>query len=86
MRTMTISLSDQQVSRIQQAVESGAYASDSDVLRDAVRLWEQREDIRDLELRQLKQAYAEGMASGPGRAVAPDALLAEFKGRAAKRG
>ena len=81
MQTMMISLSPQQASRIQQAVETGDYASNSEVVRDALRLWEQREDIRSLELAQLKRAYDEGVASGPARGVEAEALLEEFKAR-----
>ena len=86
MRTMTISLSPQQATRIQQAVETGDYASNSEVLRDALRLWEQREEIRALEIAKLKRAYADGMASGPARDIEADDLLASFKARAATRG
>ncbi len=86
MRTMTISLSPQQASRIQKAVETGAYASNSEVLRDALRLWEQREEMRALELAQLKQAYVEGMASGPAREVTVAGLLKGFKGKRRSRG
>lgn len=86
MRTMTVSLSQQQASRVQQAVESGAYASNSEVVRDALRLWEQREEIRALELARLKRAYDEGMASGAPRAVDAEALLEKFKDKALKRG
>ncbi|WP_371126373.1 type II toxin-antitoxin system ParD family antitoxin [Bosea sp. (in: a-proteobacteria)] len=64
MRPLTISLSPKQLARLSQAVESGAYASNSEVVRDALRLWEQREEIRALELARLKQAYEEGLASG----------------------
>jgi antitoxin ParD1/3/4 len=85
MRTMTISLSPQQASRIQKAVETGAYASNSEVLRDALRLWEQREELRALELAQLEQAYAEGMASGPAREVTAAGLLTGFKGKRRSR-
>jgi antitoxin ParD1/3/4 len=85
MRTMTISLSPQQATRIQQAVETGHYASNSEVLRDALRLWEQREEIRALELSKLKLAYGEGMASGIPREIEAEALLEDFKDRA-KRG
>ncbi|WP_055038744.1 type II toxin-antitoxin system ParD family antitoxin [Blastochloris viridis] len=86
MRTMTVSLSQQQASRVQQAVESGAYASNSEVVRDALRLWEQREEIRALELAKLKRAYDEGMASGAVRPVDAEALLEKFKDKALKRG
>jgi antitoxin ParD1/3/4 len=65
MRPLTISLSSHQLTRLGQAVDSGAYASNSEVVRDALRLWEQREQLRDLEIARLKQAYAEGLNSGP---------------------
>jgi antitoxin ParD1/3/4 len=64
MRPVTISLSPQQVERLNTAVESGAYASSSEVIREALRLWEQREEMRALEIARLKQAYEEGLASG----------------------
>ena len=86
MRTMTISLSPQQAARVQQAVETGAYASNSEVLRDALRLWEQREELRGLELAKLKQAYTEGLASGEGKEVTAESLLASFKDKAIVRG
>jgi antitoxin ParD1/3/4 len=64
MRPLTISLSPQQLARLNKAVESGAYASNSEVVREALRMWEQREEIRELELARLKKAYEEGLASG----------------------
>lgn len=86
MKTLTISLSPQQIGRVQRAVETGAYASNSEVLREALRLWEQREELRAMELEQLKTAYREGMASGEGRQVSANELLKGFKAEAAKRG
>lgn len=79
MRPLTISLSPKQLSRLSQAVESGAYASNSEVVRDALRLWEQREEIRALELARLKQAYDEGIASGEPVEMTADELLARIK-------
>lgn len=86
MRTMTISLSPQQAERIEAAVETGNYASNSEVLRDALRLWEDREERRLATIARLKRAYDEGIASGEGRSVTTEQLLTEFKARAAKRG
>ncbi|MDH7796853.1 MULTISPECIES: type II toxin-antitoxin system ParD family antitoxin [unclassified Beijerinckia] len=85
MRTMTISLSPQQASRIQQAVETGDYASNSEVIREALRLWEQREEMRTLDLARLRQAYAEGMASGAGQDVTAEGLLQDFKRKKTRR-
>ena len=83
---MTVSLSPQQATRIEEAVATGSYASNSEVVREALRLWEQREEIRAAELAKLKLAFVEGTASGPGRAVDADTLLSEFKRRTVQRG
>lgn len=85
MRTLTISLSSQQASRVQRAVETGAYASNSEVMRDALRLWEQREELRALEIARLKRAYDEGISSGEGREIDRATLLAELKAEARSR-
>ena len=79
MRPLTVSLSPQQLARIQRAVESGSYASNSEVLREALRLWEHREDLRNQELEQLKDAYALGMASGASREFDAHEFLASVK-------
>ena len=79
MKTLTISLSQQQIARLQQAVASGSYASNSEVLRDALRLWEQRQELRELEMKRLKQAYDEGMNSGEPRSLDAEALLTSLK-------
>ncbi|WP_425504191.1 type II toxin-antitoxin system ParD family antitoxin [Roseibium litorale] len=86
MKTLTVSLSEHQVEQLQGAVQSGLYASNSEVVRDALRLWEQRQELRKLELARLKRAYEEGLASGEGRSVDADTLLAELKAEARSRG
>ncbi len=79
MKTLTISLSQQQIARLQQAVASGSYASNSEVMRDALRLWEQRQELRELEINRLKRAYDDGMAGGEARALDAGTLLSELK-------
>ena len=86
MRTLTVSLTPHQAAMMQGAVENGSYASNSEIVRDALRLWEQREEIRQMELARLKKAYDEGMASGEGREVSADTLLMELKAEARSRG
>ncbi|WP_406857462.1 type II toxin-antitoxin system ParD family antitoxin [Alsobacter sp. KACC 23698] len=82
MPTLTIPLSPELDRRIRTAVRDGGYDSEGEVLEEALRLWEERQQILDSEDRRLKQAYDEGLASGPGRKIDPTALLAEFKARA----
>ena len=86
MRAMTISLSPQQAGRIEAAVETGDYAPNSEVVREALRLWEGREERRRAAIAKLRQAIEEGLASGPGRSVTAEQLIAEFKAKAAARG
>lgn len=85
MRTLTVSLTPHQAAMMQSVVENGGYASNSEIVRDALRLWEQREELRQMELAHLKRAYEEGMASGEGREISADTLLAELKAEARKR-
>jgi antitoxin ParD1/3/4 len=86
MRTLTVSLTPKQAARLQDAVDGGNYASNSEVVREALRLWEQREELRVLELAHLKRAYDEGMASGEGQEVDRTAFLRALKAERAARG
>lgn len=86
MRTLTVSLTPHQAALMQSAVKKGGYASNSEIVRDALRLWEQRKEIRQMELERLKKAYDEGMVSGEPREVNVDALLADLKADVLMRG
>ena len=46
---------------VREMVESGRYASASEVLRDGLRLMEEREQLRAIKLDALRQAIAEGL-------------------------
>ena len=79
MKTLTVSLSPRQIAQLHSAVQSGSYASNSEVVRDALRLWEQRQELQKFELIRLKKAYEEGMLSGSGRTLNASDLLSELK-------
>ena len=85
MRTLTVSLTPHQTEMMRNAVENGGYASNSEIVRDALRLWEQREELRQLEIAGLKKAYDEGMASGKGRRISAETLLSELKAEPRER-
>jgi antitoxin ParD1/3/4 len=78
-RSIIVSLTPRQVARMRSAVENGAYASDSEIIREALHLWEQHEDARLLDLEPLRKAYAEGKASGEGEMVDPVEFLKSLK-------
>ncbi len=86
MRTLTVSLTPEQAARLEQAVESGSYASSSEIVRDALLLWEEREELRARELEHLRQAYETGRASGAGESVDRADFLARLKAERGGRG
>lgn len=71
---------------VRELVESGRYATASEVVRDSLRLLEQREKLRALEIENLRRAYLEGKASGEGEDVEPVAFLEELKAEHSTRG
>ena len=64
---MTIVFPEPMADDIRRAVEEGEYASASEVVRDAMRSWQGRRQLRAEEIARLRRAAEEGLASGPGR-------------------
>lgn len=63
---MNVSLTAELERLIRDKVASGRYASTSEVVREALRLLEQRDQAAAERLMTLREAWAEGVASGPG--------------------
>ena len=51
---------------IKQQIEKGRYCSASEVIRDALRLLEEREEFRETQINSLRRQIQEGKESGPG--------------------
>ena len=64
---------------VRDLIESGRYASASEVMRDSLRLLEDRESQRLLKLEALRGAIREGVESGSG--LAAEDVFAELAGR-----
>lgn len=64
---LTVTMPAAMAATLRQSVETGEYASTSEVVREALRDWTRRRDseLRDLEA--LREAIRIGDASGPGR-------------------
>jgi antitoxin ParD1/3/4 len=56
---VTVALTAELAAEVREAVEAGTYASASDVVRDALYLWQQRRELEELELTRLRRLVAE---------------------------
>jgi antitoxin ParD1/3/4 len=67
---ISIALPAEMVAVVRQAVETGEYASSSEVVRDALRDWTQKRSLRQQGLDELRQVWRQAMADkSPGVAV-----------------
>ena len=69
--TMNVNLSPHLEAMVKAKVASGLYTSASEVVREALRLMEQQDQLRSLQLQQLRSDIQEGLASGPPRPLEP---------------
>lgn len=76
---LTYSLGDHYEAFVKEMVDSGRYASASEVMRDSLRLMEERERSREAKLGSLRQMIQEGLDSGPAAPLDMDEIRA--KGR-----
>ncbi len=63
---ISIALPPDMISLVRDAVESGEYASASEVIREALRAWKFRRKVETLEVDELRELLLEGAQSGPG--------------------
>ena len=78
---MNVSLTPHLEKLVQGKVESGLYNSASEVMREALRLMEERDQLRELRLMELRREIQKGIDSGE----ATPLDMEEIKARARKR-
>ena len=80
---MTVVFPEPMAAQIRAAVEAGEYATTSEAVRDAVRLWSGRRQLQESELERLRQAWDAGKASGRHGPIDFDDLRQEARRRLA---
>jgi antitoxin ParD1/3/4 len=78
---LSIALPAPMAAIVRRAVEDGEYASASEVIRDALRLWESRRQLRERDLELLRRRWDEGKASGRAGPLDIPGLIAEERAK-----
>ncbi len=71
---ISIALPPEMVSMVRQAVETGEYASSSEVVRDALRDWTQKRSLRQQGIDELRQVWRQALQDGTPGVSAEDVL------------
>ena len=78
---VSVALTPEMLAVVREAVESGEYASSSEVMREALRDWKRRRALERIEIEELRRLWQEGLESGPGRFADMAAIKAEARRR-----
>ncbi len=78
---VSIALTPEMLAVVREAVESGEYASTSEVMREALRDWKRRRALEEKDIEELRRLWTEGLESGPGRFADMAAIKAEARRR-----
>ena len=80
-RKVSIALTGEQIEALKAAVESGEYATTSEIVREALRDWQLKRRLRQEDIDRLRKLWDEGKASGPPKPLDFDKLLREARQR-----
>ncbi len=87
---LSIALPAPMADAVRRAVDAGEYASTSEVIRDALRLWESRRHLRERDIEVMRRHWDEGKASGRAGPLDIKRIIAEehakLKGARSRRG
>ncbi len=61
---VSVALTSSQLARLKAAVEAGEYATTSEIVREALRDWQHKRELRQEEIRRLRQLWDDGKESG----------------------
>ena len=78
---VSIALTPEMATVVRQAVESGDYASNSEIVREALRDWKLKRTLQQQEVEDLRRLWQEGLRGGLSRF----ADVAELKAEARRR-
>jgi len=64
---VSIALTAEQLAALKAAVDTGEYATTSEIVREAIRDWRMKRQLRQEDVERLRLLWDEGKASGPAK-------------------
>jgi antitoxin ParD1/3/4 len=61
---LSVALTSEQVASLKAAVATGEYATTSEIVREAIRDWQMKHELRQRDIQRLRELWDEGKASG----------------------
>ena len=61
---ISIVLTSEQVNSLKAAVETGEYATTSEIVREALREWQWKRELRGEDLKRMREIWSKGKSSG----------------------
>ncbi len=83
--TMNVNLTPHLEDMVRKKVASGLYNSASEVVREALRLMEEQDRMREIKLERLRQDISDGLNSGDSTPWDPDEIKREGRKRKTAR-
>ena len=78
---VSVALTGEQLAALKAAVEAGEYATTSEIVREAIRDWQLKRELRQEDIRRLRQLWDEGKAGGPSKPLDMKRTLATARAR-----
>jgi len=80
----SIALTPEMAKEVKGVVHSGEYASNSEVIREALRDWHRKRVLQGQEIEEVRALWREGIESGPGRYSSMDEIKLAARKRLAQ--
>src|ERR1700733_15091183 len=78
---VSVALTREQLATLKAAIDTGEYATTSEIVREAIRDWQFKRELRQKDVERLGQLWDEGMASGPAEPFDVERTLAAARAR-----
>ena len=78
---ISVALTPELVNEVKLAVQHGDYASNSEVIREALRDWREKRSMKTTIIEEIREAWNQGISSGAGKYKSMDAIKAAARKR-----